>query len=135
MQLVGDDPPSPFIATGVTRRALGAGLRWPSWPPPRRCQAALWWPPPCARLLSLPRRASAFRHPSSRFLRGAVGDERRGRATTFRTGWVVVLRGFLDIHERQCAVLFGDIGHLIEPPDSVSHVRGVGERFFALLRK
>ncbi len=46
-----------------------------------------------------------------------------------------MLHGFLDIHERQCAVLFGDIGHLIEPPDSVSHVRGVGERFFALLRK
>ena len=48
---------------------------------------------------------------------------------------VVVLRGLLDVRERQRALVVGDVDHLIEARDRVAHVRGVGQRLLALLGK
>ena len=48
---------------------------------------------------------------------------------------VVVVRGLLDVCERQGAIGIGNVNNLIEACDRVSHVRRIGQWFFPLLGK
>src|SRR5207248_10457222 len=47
----------------------------------------------------------------------------------------VMLRRFLDVREGEFAVGFGHVLNLVEARQGVLHVRGVGQRLLALLRK
>ena len=53
----------------------------------------------------------------------------------FRKVDVVMPRGFFDIRERQSSILVRDAQHLVESRNRVSHVLGIRQRLFSLLRK
>ncbi len=47
----------------------------------------------------------------------------------------VVLRGLLDVRERYGAIGIGNVGHLVEPGDCISHMCSISQWLFPLPSK